>query len=32
MYDNWEEFRIDPLNNQLEVKVNFRFNNKRTIK
>ena len=23
MYDNWEEFRNDPLNNQLEVKVNF---------
>ena len=32
MYDNWEEFRNDPLNNQLEVKVNFKFHKKRTMK
>jgi hypothetical protein len=23
MYDNWEEFRSDPLNNQLEVEVTY---------
>jgi hypothetical protein len=32
MYDNWEEFRNDPLNNKLEVKENFKFLKKRKMK
>ena len=32
MYDNWEEFRNDPLNNQLEVKEIFKFLKKRKMK